>query len=245
MVQLRTIEAIDRTIHDVGTAWMIHADTVRRSVEFGYRDTLSFYFVGRGGVLGDVDADVVGAAMGYFEPTLTRSMWDSGVAVAGAREGARRYGQACVAWGEDHLSGLPGIDRLVELAERLVATADTAALPLFAGWRAEPPAPQTAGRLLQLIHMLREWRGGLHLAATTAAGLSPLEAILTNDGPDHARFFGWHGDLADCSALKPRHDWAEETTNRLTTTVYERAFSDGERVEFSRLVEMVGGAVLG
>ena len=38
---------------------------------------------------------------------------------------------------------------------------------------------------MQLIHILREWRGAIHLVATTAAGLSPLEAILTNE-EEHA-----------------------------------------------------------
>ena len=41
------------------------------------------------------------------------------------------------------------------------------------------------------MQILREWRGGNHLVATTAVGLSPLEAILTNEGPGQAKFFGW------------------------------------------------------
>ena len=41
------------------------------------------------------------------------------------------------------------------------------------------------------MQILREWRGGLHLVATTAAGLTPLEAILTNEGAGQAKFFGW------------------------------------------------------
>ena len=53
---------------------------------------------------------------------------------------------------------------------------------------ATPPAAETpAGRAAQLMQILREWRGGLHLVATTAAGLSPLEAILTNEGTGQAQ----------------------------------------------------------
>lgn len=239
-----TVQAADHTIHDVGSAWMIDQETASRAADLGFANPVAFYFAGRGGVLGDVDAGVVSAAMGWFEPELVRTQWDEGIAVAGAREAARRYAVACAAWGDDHLAGMTGGERLIELAELLVAAAEASGLPLFAGWRAEPRAEPGPGRLLQLIHVLREWRGGLHLAATTAAGLSPLEAILTKDGPGQARFFGWQGDFPDCGALKPRRDAAEETTDRLSALVYERALSPTERSEFADLVADLGAAVL-
>lgn len=50
-----------------------------------------------------------------------------------------------------------------------------------------------------LFFVLREWRGGLHLNATTAMGLGPVEAILTNEGKGQARGFGWTGPFPDCS----------------------------------------------
>ena len=239
-----TTLAADKIIHDVGSTWMLHQETMARSAEFGYGNPFAFYFAGRGGVLGDVDASVVSAAMGWFEPGLVRAMWDEGVVVAGAREAARRYAMACAAWGDDHLAGMAGAERLRELAEQLVEAAEGSALPLFSGWRAEPAAAPGPGRLMQLIHILREWRGGLHLVATTAAGLSPLEAILTNEGQGQARFFGWQGDLPDCEPLKPRQDAAQATTNTLAAAVYERAFSSSERAEFVDLIAGLGSVVL-
>src|SRR5713226_5268638 len=128
-----TVLAADHIVHDVGTAFMLHQETMVRAAEFGYGNPFAFYFAGRGGVLGDVDASVVSAAMGWFDPNLLRAMWDEGVAVAGAREAARRYGLACAAWGEEHLLGISGGDRLRQLAERLVAAAEGSALPLFSG----------------------------------------------------------------------------------------------------------------
>ena len=65
------------------------------------------------------------------------------------------------------------------------------------------------------MQILREWRGGLHLVATTAVGLSPLEAILTNEGPGQAKFFGWPEPFPDFAAIKAKHDEAEEITDRL------------------------------
>jgi len=239
-----TIRAVDHVIHDVGTTWMIHDDTRARAEEYGYGKHLPFYFAGRGGVLGNVDAGVVIAAFGYWEPGLARVMWGRGLAVASAREGARRYAQACVSWANDHLADFQPADRLAELAERVVTAAEEAGLSLFAGWRAEPLADSGPPRLLQLVHVLREWRGSVHVVATTAAGLGPLEAILTNEGAQQAHFFGWRGDLPDCSHLKDRQTVAQETTDRLVADVYERALTPAERAEYAELVGALGAAVL-
>jgi hypothetical protein len=239
-----TVQAADKVLHDVGTVWMLHPETQARGAAYGYPKPMAFYFAGRGGVLGDVDADVVTAAMGWFHPGLVRLMWDRGLAVAGAREGARRYAQACADWAADHLTGFADADRLAELAGKVVFGAEESGLPLFAGWRAEPLADDGPARVLQLVHVLREWRGALHLVATTAAGLRPLEAILTNEGAAQARFFGWRDDLPDCGHLKDRHVQAQETTDRLVADTYDRALTPAERAEFAGLVRSLGDAVL-
>jgi hypothetical protein len=240
----QTVQTADQLVHDVGSVWMLHADTQRRGAEHGYPKAMAFYFAGRGGVLGDVDADVITAAMGWFHPGLVRLMWERGLAVAGAREGARRYQQACADWADDHLAGFAPADRLADLAEKVVAGAEESGLPLFAGWRAQPRADRGPARMLQLIHVLREWRGAVHLVATTAAGLTPLEAILTNEGEHQARFFGWRDDLPDCTHLKDRHELAQETTDRLVADQYERTLTPAERAEFADLVGQLGKIVL-
>jgi hypothetical protein len=244
MTPEETVQSADPVLHDVGTVWMLHEDTHARGAEHGYPKPLAFYFAGRGGVLGDVDASVVTAAMGWWHPGLVRLMWDRGLAVASAREGARRYAQACADWANDHLR-FDDADRLAELAERVVLTADESGLPLFAGWRAEPRADSGTARLLQLVHVLREWRGAVHLVATTAAGLAPVEAIITNEGPQQARYFGWRDELPDCAHLADRQVRAQEITNRLCAVVYERALTPEDRAEFVALVTRLGETVLG
>jgi hypothetical protein len=240
----QTVRTVDRVLHDVGTVWMIHPETQARAVEYGYAKPRAFYFAGRGGVLGDVDAEVVIAAFGWWDPGLVRLMWERGLAVAGAREGARRYAQACAAWAEDHLAGFPHTDRLSSLAEQVVDAVEGSGLPLFAGWRAEPRVDSGPGRLLQLVHVLREWRGAVHLVATTAVGLGPLEAILTNEGEEQARFLGWRDELPNCDHLKDRHVRAQEITDQLLATGYEHALTPTERAEFADLVTQLGANVL-
>ncbi|TDV53912.1 SCO6745 family protein [Actinophytocola oryzae] len=240
----QTVHAADKVVHDIGTAWMIHDDTRARAEQYGYSKLQPFYFAGRGGVLGDVDAGVVIAAFGWWHPGYVRLMWDRGIAVAGARESAARYQQACADWANDHMSGFADADRLSDLAQKVVDGAEESGLSLFAGWRAQPRAEGGVARTLQLVHVLREWRGAVHLVATTAAGLGPLEAILTNEGQNQARFFGWRDDLPNCDHLRDRQATAQETTDRLVATVYDRALTPAERGEYVELVGRLGKAVL-
>src|SRR6202043_2766082 len=132
-----------------------------------------------------------------------------GVGVAGATSAASRMAEAHSMWGQKNFAGVDGLNDIVAVTEEFVDGLEGSAIPLFVGWRDAHRCETAAGRAAQLMQILREWRGGLHLVATTAAGLSPLEAILTNEGPGQARFFGWQGDLPDCSHLKDRHDEAE------------------------------------
>ena len=118
-------------------------------------------------------------------------------------------------WGKKHYAGVEGIDDIVAVSEQLVDGIEGSAIPLFVGWRDAARSDDAAGRAAQLMQMLREWRGGLHLVATTAVGLSPLEAILTNEGEGQAKFFGWSEPFADVSAIKAKHDEAEEITDQL------------------------------
>ncbi|OLT12335.1 hypothetical protein BJF79_22495 [Actinomadura sp. CNU-125] len=102
--------------------------------------------------------------------------------------------------------------------------------------------------MMQRLHVLREWRAALHLCATTAAGLDPLETVLADGGPDRARFLGWR-DVADGAAADPsaaaRREEAERATDRLTAAVYGRALTPSEFAEYAELVAKAGAAALG
>jgi hypothetical protein len=78
------------------------------------------------------------------------------------------------------------------------------------------------------MQILREWRGGIHLVATTAVGLSPLQAILTNEGEGQAKFFGWSEPFEDCAAIKAKHDEAEEMTDRLCASGLSNALANSQ-----------------
>ncbi len=229
MSELSPAEAIDvcsPIFQKVGGAFMLHPDVLGPCRDHGYPNGFVYYGRGRGGVLGEVDADVVAAAFGYFRPDLVRRIWEAGVSVEGARAASTRYAADAAAWGRARLAGVEGLARFVEIAERLVDAVDPAGLALFAGWRAEPRPGDDAGRAYLLTHVLREWRGSVHVVATVAAGLTAVEAVLANPGgpgPDGAKLFGWTEPYPEITDdLVARRVAAEAHTSRLMLPAYEQ-----------------------
>lgn len=241
---LEIIRAVSPQINDIGGRFMLHPDTLDIGTQAGYPNGFAWYVAGRGGVLGDVDADVIVAAFAFFNPKIVRRMWQTGVAVEGARRAGSRYATACASWGRQRLQGVDGCDRFIELAERLIASVDVAGLPLFAGWRSEALPSDAEGRAYQLLHVMREWRGSVHIVAVLGAGLTPLQAVLANDnGAASAKMLGWGDDLSNATHLKDHKVGIELLTDNLMLPVYESALSPTERSEFVELVGRFADAV--
>ena len=215
---LAVVKTTSVPIHDIGSAAYLSPDVAAWAAELGWTNPFAFYFSGRGGMLGDVGHDVVTSAFGWFAPGAVQAMYSEGIGVAGATGAAARMAEAHGQWGEKHYAGVEGIGEIVDVTEELVDGLEGSAIPLFVGWRDASRSESAAGRAAQLMQILREWRGGNHLVATTAVGLSPLEAILTNEGPGQAKFFGWSEPFPDFAAIKAKHDEAEEITDRLCTS---------------------------
>jgi hypothetical protein len=240
---LAVIRATSAPIHDIGTAIYLSPDLFGWAAEWGWSNPFAFYFAGRGGMLGDVGPEVVYAAFGWFEPAAVTRFFDEGAAIEGARTAALRMAEAHALWGRKHLSEVKGLGDIVTVAETLVDGLEASGLPLFSGWRAAPRADDDAGRVAQLMQILREWRGGLHLVATTAAGLTPREAILTNEGEGQAKFFGWSAPFPDCAGISFKHDEAEALTDQLSVASLSRALDHDRFEEFNAGVAAIHAAL--
>ncbi|MFM9037814.1 MAG: SCO6745 family protein [Actinomycetota bacterium] len=197
----------------LGGGFMLDPEVLGAGKAAGYPNGFVYYVIGRGGVLGDVAADVVSSAFGFFAPSLVATMWSGGIEPA--RAGADRYTEGCQQWGRSRLSGFDGATRLADLLARVIDAADASGLSLFAGWRAQPRPNDDVARCYQLVHVLRELRGCVHLIAVLATGLTPLEAIIANPngGAAAAVRFGWNGEMP--VARPDDFARAEELTNRL------------------------------
>jgi len=176
-------------INDLGWNHYFTAQTMERGRALGL-DGLRFYFLGRGGVLGDVEAGVVHAAFGYFEPGLIETMWTSARAVLDPRAAGREYVACAAAHGRRKLDGVAGLDAYCEAASAVNEAADPTALSLYSAARCEPFVDDAPGRAMQLTALLRELRGSVHLLAVRAVGMSPLAAH-TVKRPGDLAMFGW------------------------------------------------------
>ena len=228
-------------VSTVGSHFMLDGDTYKRGAELGFSG-LDFYITGRGGVLGDVDADVVSAAFTFFEPAGVRVLWEQGRTVMPAARAADEFGACCQAWAEAHVPDDLAAGRLAELAGRVVAGARPACAPVFAAMRARavPSAPKAAA--VHQMNALRELRNGLHGAAIVSAGLTPLQA-LSLKSPPMVALFGWP-EAADTDGLQPIWDGAEERTTASMAHAYE-ALDDAERDELAELAVALHRATKG
>ena len=77
-------------IADIGSAYYFVPNTLDAGKERGLGG-YQFYFLGRGGVLGDVDPEVVTSAFGYFHPDLVTKIWNKARDTMDPREGARLH----------------------------------------------------------------------------------------------------------------------------------------------------------
>ena len=212
----------------LGSAFYFTPETVAAGKAVGL-DGFRFYFLGRGGVLGDVESPVIASAFGYFKPALVDKMWTSARERYPAREASRLYFGCCQDHGRAHLGGVEGLSGFCEGAQALVTKAmeDPAGLALFAGWAAEPLPEDLPGRAMQLVSVLRELRGSAHLIAVKASGLpSPVAHAIKR--PNDVTVFGWaDGEVPEPTDGDRRAlDLAEELTDRLLEPVF--ASLDGE-----------------
>lgn len=151
----------------------------------GYR----FYFLGRGGVLGDVEPQVVASAFGYFNPELVDKMWTSSREKMPPRDAARLYLECNAELGRSKLGEL-GLDGFCAAAGAVNDAIDPAGLALYAGIEAEPQPQDAPGLTMHLVACLREARGSAHLAAMITHGLDPRVAHYIRR-PDAWEMFGW------------------------------------------------------
>jgi hypothetical protein len=234
--------ATAHAIEQLGGAFMLDGPTYARGAELGYGG-VDFYVMGRGGALGDTHADVVAAAFVFWNPAHVATLWATGRAVQAPSDAAAEWVRLCGAFGEAHLPDLDGLDRLVELAGRVVAEASPSGAPLFAGWRTleAPGADRPKARAQYLLNALRELRGALHGGAVLAAGLTGREAVAYR-APGMAPVFGWDpATLPDPTTVEDRWKLAEEGTDAAFGLALA-CLDDAERAE---LVELVNAAHAG
>ena len=118
------------------------------------------------------------------------------------------------------MARVDGLSDFCQVAEMVLAATNPAGLSLYAGVAAESKVDDPSGRAFQLITVLRELRGGVHLIAVLASGLAP-EVAHAIKRPNAVKTFGWDPapayTKADCAKL----DEADTLTDSLLVASYE------------------------
>lgn len=220
-------------------AWLMDESTTRKAAERGMpTENNGAYAIGRLGVLGDCSADEVVEAAYFWEPELMRTMVAAGRAGMSPAEGAAIYTAICQEHGVDLLGDFEHNQRLGEVMAKVVDAADPAGAPTFAGWR-EMVLPDEPGpaRTFQLAQTMRELRFGRHATAVAAAGMGPLEAILSGPaGEWNAEFFGWPKPYPEVGDLADAREAIETETDRLHAADLD-VLTDEERADLRELAK--------
>jgi hypothetical protein len=237
---VETARAAKGPIGSLGGMWMTDPAEEALTAELGLAGW-QLYFLARHAPLGDVDPDVVLAGAYFFPRDYLRREWFTARAKYSPGDALAPYLAMCHGWGRHHLDGFAGTDRLIELSEAVIGAADVAGLPLFAGWRALGVPDDGPARLGHLMQVMREYHGAVHGVAVVGSGMSPLMAVLANQGgEDNARDYGWEPPFpavtADDRAARER---VEDRTDQLAASAYE-GLTPGERTE---LVDLLTAAL--
>lgn len=243
-----TAAALKGPIGKLGGKFMISRETKALCEQTGLGPR-EMYFRGRCGVMGEVDADVVTSVAVFFPHQHVKDSWEGGRRLP-ADKAVEMYAEACQAWGRRNLGDREGIARIAELLEPVVENASSLGAPLFAGWRAVPlPKGDAPARAAQLMHLVRELRGGLHATAVLAEGLHPLDATLAADhtgtplsdvatGEMVARFFTWPEPYATPGQdVIERRRRVEDRTDDLMIPALS-ALNEGESDELIALLRL-------
>jgi hypothetical protein len=213
------IESACPDINTLGSAFYFIPETTAVGKEHGL-DGFRFYVLGRGGVLGDVEAPVIESAFAWWSPDLIAKMWNSARAKMAPREAGRLYMKCAQDLGRAKFASVIGLPAFCASAEKIVQAANPAGLALFAGIAAEPLADDLPGRTMQLLAVLREFRGSAHILAVLAEGVTPMIAHAAKR-PDMVKSFGWGEDeIAVSESDRAALDAAESLTDELVAPAY-------------------------
>ena len=250
MTAAEQVERVLKPIQQFVRGWMTGPPTDQLAALLGIASGSDLWIVGRAGVLGDCDASVAAAGLGFLAPERVRAAWDSIPAGLTHRQVADAYAELCCQWGATELATFDSarMARLDDLGRRIADAADGSLGVVFAGWRAQPQPDDVNARVALTMHVLRELRGGAHIVAVNASGITPLDAVLASpappprSGPVWAEHLGWTGPFADITEAREARREAERLTSRILVPIYA-SIGDEALDEFAELVETTRNAI--
>jgi hypothetical protein len=175
----------------IGMYYYFSPLTSQRATELG-TDVVSYYFAGRGGVLGEVDAEEVDETFYFFKPGMASGMYSHGVSQLGRSVAVREHAASADTFARATFGAIAP-ELLTAFADAVQRLADQVPLdiaPLADGYLALEWPGDPAARAFRAAIYLRELRGGVHTQIVKVAGLPPaVSCYLDHDGA----YFALHG----------------------------------------------------
>ncbi|MBM3718575.1 MAG: hypothetical protein FJW53_06345 [Actinobacteria bacterium] len=215
-------------IGELGSAFYFIPETGAVGKELGLGG-MEFYVLGRGGSMGDCDGRAVAAAFGYFNPDFLVKVWGDAAAKCPPRKAGSAHLECAANLGRAKFASLDGLDGLVAALDKVREATDPDGLSLYAAMTTEPLAPDAPGRAMQLIALLREFRGSAHLVALRTVGL-PSPVAHAAKRPDMWKVFGYPEESKPeiTAEITAKLAEAEVITDRIVEPAYA-VLSDPER----------------
>lgn len=226
-------EITSKELSRVGAAFYFDLLTAVRGEEFGL-NSIEFYALGRGGVLGDVEGAVVDEAFTFFDSTMIRSLWDAGRVKVGPEVAAEAYLQSAFDYADRTFGAIDTslLGRFARAARTVAVGVTPGRCALFDGYlRFAPPASPVHAAIFGAI-LMRELRGGLHIDAVHDVGLRPVDACYMSS----SKIFALHGyNEADVPVVTVELEQKRIDAEQLTSAWMSRCLevlSEPEREDY-------------
>lgn len=246
-------EAVERTLKPIQQftrGWMLSDATTAYGLELGFNNARDFRHTGRAGVLGSCPLEVAVGALAFVSSDVVEQAWNHLPAGMSHADVTSHYVGLVTRWGNDTLTVFDShrLHRLDVMGRRIANAAPDSLGPLFAGWRALPEPATVHARVALTTQVLREMRGAAHIAAMTAAGMTPVDAVLASTnappktGPEYAELKGFKGPFRDPAEIREDRLAVEAATSRIMEGFYA-VLTASELDDFVEIVETTRNAI--
>jgi hypothetical protein len=222
-------------IQMLGMSFYFDPVTRARGKENGL-NSFEYYGLGRGGTLGDVDADVIVEAFTFFHPRVLERMWTQAKEKADPAATAADYVQSAYAFADRTFGAIDEqvLRDFAAAAHKVAAAVERGHHQLVDGYKQyEVPTNPVHAAYLGCI-LMRELRGCVHIDAVNEVGLSALEACYLQD----PAIFTMHGYVEDeTPTVTPETEAKKVRAEELTSSLMAECFSVLSDVECQHLAD--------
>jgi hypothetical protein len=167
------VTAVNAPAQKLGASHYFIPETQAAGEAIGLENIVLFYAMGRGGILGDVEASTIADAFYWFSPALIEMIWGAGKGLCDPVVAADAHLEAAYAFARRTFSDTEALRGYVEAASKVVAAAGGFSAPLFEGYRSRQVPADTPAAAIHLAIELRELRGDAFVDSAKTLGLSP------------------------------------------------------------------------